>query len=140
VWDKGPAVGGGGDTAKCFKRTWELIQVARNGDLRERGEGVLKFWITPQESRYHICAKPVALMKYLVWQLAPDAGLVLDPLAGSGSTLRAAKDVGCFAVGFEIEEKHCRTAAERLTQSVFALPPAEPEFLSEHVLSECLSL
>jgi site-specific DNA-methyltransferase (adenine-specific) len=121
VWDKGPAVGGGGDTAKCFKRTRELVQVARNGDLRERAEGILRFWITPQDSRLHICAKPVALMKYLIWQLAPAGGVVFDPFAGSGSTLRAAKDVGCFAVGFEIEEKHCRTAAERLTQEVFAL-------------------
>jgi hypothetical protein len=63
----------------------------------------------------HPTQKPVALMRALLGKVA-SVGAILDPFAGSGSTLRAAKDAGRRAVGVEIEEKYCRVISDRLAQ------------------------
>ena len=67
----------------------------------------------------HPTIKPLALMKYLCNLLKPPTGgVLLDPFMGSGTTLRAAKDLGRKAIGIEIEERYCEIAAKRMAQSV----------------------
>lgn len=50
---------------------------------------------------------------------ATGAESVLDPFAGSGSTLRAAVDLGIHGVGIEIEERFCALAVKRVAQQAF---------------------
>ena len=119
VWDKGPAVGGGGDIKTCWKFSWELIQVARTGVLSgNRDSSVLSFHIQRDDFKYHPAQKPTSLLRYLIGKAAGPDDVIVDPFTGSGSTLRAAKDMGRKAIGIEIEEKYCEIAANRLRQEV----------------------
>lgn len=68
----------------------------------------------------HPCPKPLAVMKWLVNKASKSSDIVLDPFAGSGTTLQAAKDLGRKAIGIEIEEKYCEIAANRLRQEVLS--------------------
>lgn len=65
----------------------------------------------------HPAQKPVALMKWCIKQDGA-ARSIVDPFAGSGTTLVAAKECGIPAIGIEIEEKYCEIAAKRLSQEV----------------------
>ena len=77
--------------------TWDVLDVAT-----EAGN----WW-------RHPCTKPVALMK-LLCRLVPEGGLILDPFAGSGSTLVAARLTGRHFLGFEMEQNYCDIIQARL--------------------------
>jgi hypothetical protein len=72
----------------------------------------------------HPCPKPMPVMRWLVSLFAPNEATVIDPCAGTGTTLKAAKDLGRSAIGIEIEEKYCEIAAKRLSQEVFQFTSA----------------
>ena len=72
------------------------------------------------EQRHHPTQKPVVLMRRIITDLV-GAGVLLDPFMGSGTTLRAAKDLGRKAIGIEISEEYCEIAAKRLAQEVLPL-------------------
>lgn len=115
VWDKGGAVGGGGDIATCWKFTWELIQVARTRRLNGRREAsVLRFPITQGCFKHHPTEKPLPLISYLMQKASCDGDLVLDPFMGAGTTLLAARNLNRKAIGIELEEKYCEIAVKRL--------------------------
>ena len=69
----------------------------------------------------HPCPRPPDMMRYLVSILSPPRSLILDPFAGAGSTLFAAKELGRRAIGIEIEAKYCEITVKRLRQEVLAL-------------------
>lgn len=69
----------------------------------------------------HPCPKPLGTMKFLVTKASLPGETLLDPFMGSGTTLRAAKDLGRRAIGIEIEERYVEIAIKRLQQSVLHL-------------------
>lgn len=71
----------------------------------------------------HPTQKPLPLMRWCIEMAVGAADIpILDPYMGSGTTLRAAKDLGRRAIGIEIEERYCEVAAQRLSQEVLDLP------------------
>jgi len=66
----------------------------------------------------HPTQKPIRLIRQLVEENSAPNATILDPFMGSGTTLRAAKDLGRRAIGIEIEEKYCEIAVKRLAQEV----------------------
>jgi len=67
---------------------------------------------------YHETQKPESLMRELIGLFSDIDNTILDPFMGSGTTLRAAKDLGRKAIGIEICEAYCEIAAKRLQQEV----------------------
>ena len=116
VWDKRePGLNGG-----PWRYTHETIFVRGDGWVRTSASAFSIISVPSgngsPEKRDHVHAKPVALMERLI--VAAPPGVVVDPFAGSGSTLRAAKNLGRRAIGFEIEERYCEIIARRLAQEV----------------------
>jgi hypothetical protein len=69
----------------------------------ERGKGNL-----------HPTVKPVKLMRYLVRLITPPGGTVLDPFAGSGTTLLAAEREGFDSIGIEMNPEYCEIIRKRM--------------------------
>lgn len=119
VWDKGEAAGMG-NLALPWKPNHEMVYVV-GSDFRgsARRSGVLRADNLSRVSmgRRHPHEKPVKLLHQLL-EGCPPEWIVVDPFAGSGTTLRAAKDYGRRCIGIEAEEKYCKVAAGRLGQDV----------------------
>ena len=116
VWDKDDP--GMGDLAH-WGPSYELIASAGAGRCQgSRDQSVLHYTKVGAE-RLHPAEKPLELVNYLIEKLS--AQTILDPFMGSGTTLRAAKDLGRYAIGIEIEEKYCEIAAKRMSQMVMPL-------------------
>jgi site-specific DNA-methyltransferase (adenine-specific) len=73
------------------------------------------------EKSHHPWQQPVRHARIYIDARCPEGGVVLDPFAGAGTFLRAAKDTGRHAVGVEESEASCAAIVGRLAQSVLPL-------------------
>lgn len=93
------------------------------GKKRWNGGGSHAVWSVPivldrgaAKVRVHPTQKPEELIAQLIQQFTDPGETILDPFAGSGTTLAAAKRLGRKAIGIERDEAHCRGIVERLAQ------------------------
>ena len=63
----------------------------------------------------HPTVKPLELMSWLVTLITPEGGTVLDPFAGTGTTLQAARDKGFAAIGVEQDADYIELIKQRLS-------------------------
>ena len=120
VWDTKGALGMG-DLSIPWKPAHQEVYILGHGFTGRRTSDVLTYapvQSTARGGREHPHQKPEALLRDLITKCP--AGVIADPFAGSGSTLIAARALGRRAIGVELEEKYCETAARRLSQ--MALP------------------
>ena len=103
--------------------------------LDEQQDGASRFFYVAKASRSertmngkivnnHPTVKPIKLMRYLCRLITPPGGTVLDPFAGSGTTLLAAVQEGFSAIGIEREPEYCDMIRKRMAEVQPALPLA----------------
>jgi site-specific DNA-methyltransferase (adenine-specific) len=118
TWDRGTGID---VNLRNFCSAYEWVFLLAKEDFRlvdHSASGMSDMWRLGMEAKEtgHPAPFPVSLpMKAL---MATGAQTVLDPFCGSGSTLRAALDLGRRAIGIELEERFCEIAATRCAQRV----------------------
>lgn len=103
---------------------WEAIAYLHRSQGRSRwnGKGGHGNYVLPiAGSEGHPTAKPIPMIRDMVRKFTNPGDTVLDPFAGSGTTLRAAVDEGRRAIGVELEERYCEIIAKRLAQGALDL-------------------
>ena len=103
---------------------WEAIAFMHRADVKPawNGGGRSGVWTFPVVQNVgHPTVKPLPMVSDWVRLFTEPGDTILDPFAGSGTTLRAASDNGRRAIGIEREERYCEVAAKRLGQQAFDL-------------------
>ncbi len=95
---------------------WVCVFAKPAWRLKSRAaSGVGDVWVIAQDGHNpHPAPFPLGLPNRIIETAAPR--LVLDPFAGSGTTLRAAKSAGVRSIGIELTERYCEQIAGRLSQ------------------------
>lgn len=120
VWHK-DWIGPGGTVG--LRPSYEMVALLPMPDFAIPDRGLPDVWTEPWSAfkpNGHPAEKPVPLLSRIL-QASDVDGPIVDPFAGSGSTLRAASDLGLSAIGIEAEERWCEVAASRLQQAPLPL-------------------
>ena len=72
----------------------------------------------PNTPKVHPTQKPVPLLEQLIELFTDSGDVVIDPCAGSGSTLVAAENLNRKAYGFEIKKEFCDAYETRMRRAV----------------------
>ena len=110
---------------KIVGATEQAVVLYRNKlpKFRNEEKGMIKNWFDwPREFntvKIHPTQKPIALLKNLIEIFTDEGDVIIDPVAGSGSTLRAAKELGRPSFGFEVSRDFYKLAKEKMIETRF---------------------
>ena len=122
AWHK-PAAMGNSPFGVC---NWEPILFWGKPN-RNSGTDVIHAPIVPDPYlKWHPCPKPVQWATRQIQLVARPQDTILDPFAGAGTTLIAAKRLGIRAIGIEINPTFCDRICERLDNDMPLLEVAQP--------------
>lgn len=119
IWDK--VLHGMGDCRAQFAPTHENIIFAVKGKFNfpgHRPNDVVSFKRLSSSQMIHPTEKPVGLLASLITSVTKPGDLIVDPFAGSGSTLIAAKKTGRRFIGIELDVEHFEKAQRRIEEAV----------------------
>ena len=77
---------------------------------------IIKVDVLSDDRKYHVTQKPLNLMKLLIELVTIEQQIVLDPFAGSATTLLAAKELNRKYIGYEKDFEIYKIGKERLNQ------------------------
>ena len=123
IWDR--QIHGMGDLKAAFAPTHDVIWFGVKGRFEfpgKRPQSVIRIPRLSGQVLAHPNEKPVDLMRWCVESVTPKGGTVLDPFAGSGSTLVAAIEGGYRAIGIEVDPTYCEIIRKRMAELQPALP------------------
>lgn len=103
--------------ANCYEPIVFAIKEPRGKRLNNPCKAILEFQRVDPRKKFHPFQKPDELLIYLIKQSSHEGQTVLDPFAGSGSTLVAAQLCGRSGIGFELDEKDYNSALKRLSMA-----------------------
>lgn len=119
VWDK-QWIGPGG--SQGLRPSYEVVALLAKPGFAVPNRGVPDVWQVPVGSykpNGHPAEKPVPLVTRILTTAAVPAGeVVVDPFAGSGTTVVAARALGIRCIAVEAEEKWCDLIARRCDQGL----------------------
>lgn len=117
VWDR--QAHGMGDLKAQFAPRHDVVIFATKGRFEfpgKRPDDVIACPKVGNSNLIHPNEKPVALLERLIEATTEPGALILDPFAGSGSTLAAAAKTGRQYIGIEIDPKYSQIAADRAAE------------------------
>ena len=94
-------------------------QIDENGkNIRGTGKMIFNWfnWLKDSKDipKIHPTQKPVTMLKQLIEIFTDEGDVVIDPVAGSGTTLRASRELNRNSYGFEIDKKFYKRATEEM--------------------------
>ena len=115
IWDR--KIIGMGDL-KSYGKSFDVIYFGINKKWKDlngtRDKDLLSFNRCDPNKMIHPTEKPIDLLEYLIKKSTNEGDLILEPFAGGGSTLLAAKNTNRLCTGIEIEETYVNLIKTRI--------------------------